>query len=124
MDNCLICDSPCEVQEYCRHHYFKKWYEGKGRLNNTRRIRAYRATTKGHEATLKSNKNYQCKHPERVKAWQAVNSQHAKLPHLPCIKCGSKKTHLHHPNPLEPLKVIALCALHHSQEHRTMSDTI
>lgn len=79
----------------------------------TARARAYRKTESGKLAIQRAVQRYDANNPERRKVW----TQAQKLPLKPCVVCGGKKTHRHHPDIKKPLAVIFLCAFHHKAAH-------
>jgi len=86
----------------------KKW-----QTNNPDKVRRHNVV-----ARLRYREN----HPDRHKAEMAINKLrlNKKLPHLPCIICGSyEKVEFHHPNYKEPFKVIPLCRTHHLALHHS-----
>lgn len=77
-----------------------------------KRLKKFRKTPEGIEATRKAVRKYEASHPERKNAWNKAQS----LKNMPCIVC-KEKAHRHHPDPLKPMEIIYLCPLHHKQQH-------
>lgn len=98
---------------YSEHKEYIKKKIKEYREKRTIYYRKYRATVKGRAAQQKANRKYEMLHPERKRAWDLAR----KLLKAPCEKCGVKPSHKHHPDPLNPLKIIHLCPLHHKEAH-------
>lgn len=90
------------------------WLVGKHRQYmcrecNTEKLRRYRKTKSGIEATRRAVRKYETNHPERKPAWSKAQA----IKREPCAVCGDPNTHRHHPDINKPLEVISLCPLHH-----------
>ena len=140
MNKCSLCDRKIWEKLLCKYHYAQKWrknnrdkikgYQKKYRLThkekvrelwnrnhkntNAERLRKYRKTKRGTEATRKAIKKYESTHPERRNAWNKAQS----IKMQPCKICGKFPAHRHHPDLNRPLEVIFLCPLHHKQAHQ------
>jgi len=97
----------------------RRKYETEHREELTEKRKLYRQTKKGKEATLRAIRRYELKHPEKKRAWNKAQGIEIR----PCEICGtSMNIHRHHPNPLAPLIVEFLCALHHKQKHAIIKE--
>jgi hypothetical protein len=83
------------------------------REQKTECTKKYRQTKKGREATLRAIKKYEKSHPERRSVWTKAR----KIEKKPCVICGKKQIHRHHPDISRPLDVIFVCPLHHKRLH-------
>jgi ribosomal protein S27AE len=67
-------------------------------------------------------KHAQLKRQERLKAncraYANVYLRRGKLKKLPCQRCGSTKSEMHHPDYSLPLEVLWMCRRCHLLEHR------
>ena len=85
--------------------YLKSYYANpKNRRRRARRMREYRRDPK-----------LRMKHEARWQANHALRS--GRIKKMPCIKCGSIKSEMHHPDYFKPLEVIWLCRTCHRAEH-------
>lgn len=82
--------------------------------------RAYDATLPGKRARRKARQNQRRIHPERIKARYELGAavRAGRIKPQPCIKCGSTRTHAHHPDYNKPLTVVWLCVTHHREVHK------
>ena len=95
----------------------KKTWETKNRSKHLfSRKRRYRNQ---RENELLRTKEWKLKNNKKVLCHQAVDRAIKKgtLVRQDCIKCGTEKTHGHHPDYDKPLDVIWLCPKHHQEEH-------
>lgn len=112
---CVICGSTENLSVHSSYTTRKgKVIRYKCRSCNTDRLRAFRATEAGKTSYRKAIKKYEASHPERVSAWDKA---YRNISRQPCEVCGKPNTHRHHPDPLKPLDVKFLCALHHKHAH-------
>jgi len=82
---------------------------------NTERLREYRKTKKGIEASRKAVRKYENKNQERKKAWSIAYYNNIEM--KPCIICRKMPSHRHHPDIKKPKFIIFLCPYHHKQAH-------
>lgn len=84
---------------------------------NTNRVGRYLKTDDGKIAFKKAAKKYALKNKVRSKAWQIAGyaEYSGRIIKKPCIVCGEKKVHKHHPDIRKPLEIVYLCAFHHKQ---------
>lgn len=93
----------------------------------------YAQTPRGREVANRSNSKYSKANPEPRLRWQARNPRKraahillgnairaGKVFRMPCVICGSEKSHGHHEDYDKPLDVVWLCPLHHSARHKEM----
>lgn len=59
------------------------------------------------------------RHEARWQARRAVAS--GKIKKIPCVKCGERKSEMHHPDYYKPLDVVWLCVKCHDAEHRSLA---
>lgn len=87
------------------------------------RVRKYRISPAGKRAARISDARMLKKYPKKTAARKAVANavRTGRLNKRPCIKCGNPRSHGHHPDYSKPLKVIWLCAKHHTEVHRRSS---
>lgn len=80
---------------------------------------AYAATDRGKERMRVGSKAYRSRHPQRVKANNAVNNaiRDGRLTPDPCHCCGAPGAEAHHADYSRPLDVTWLCKEHHTQLH-------
>ena len=114
----------------CKDCRKKEYYENPG----PSKLRSRKSYYKNYARNRKRNKEWAEKNREKMNGyklqWRARNEaarkahfavdnalRNKKIKRMPCIKCGAKKSHAHHPNYFEKLKVAWLCAKHHSQVH-------
>lgn len=98
-----------------RHEYYMK-----NRETTLARNRTYRKTDRGKAVTLRVNKAYEKRYPERRRAREIAKwaKQKGDLIVAPCEKCGTEKDiHAHHDNYSKPLEVRWLCRKHHDEHH-------
>lgn len=79
----------------------------------------YRQTDKGHAVKVQQDEidRIRGKRPARDRVTKAVRN--GRLVRGPCSVCGAYPTHGHHHNGYaDPLDVIWLCPVHHSEAHR------
>jgi hypothetical protein len=81
--------------------------------------RKYIRTPKGREVMENQAFKYSLLKPLAAKAVKILDKavKRGEIIRKPCVVCGEKKTHGHHPDYHKPLEVIWLCPLHHKQLH-------
>ena len=102
---------------YARKRQSKTWCEHQRQL---RRLR--RPSTKQKKQMAERAKRYRNDPKLRMQheaRWQAREAfKRGKIKRMPCIKCGARKSQMHHPDYYKPLEIIWLCAPCHGQESR------
>ena len=66
---------------------------------------------KSHPLTLEQRKKMNCR------SYANTYLKRGKIVKVPCIKCGEKKSQMHHDNYDKPLEVIWLCRNCHLELH-------
>ena len=69
--------------------------------------------------SVKWNKTYKDKYPDKQKAKTAVANaiRLGKLKRLPCSQCSNVKSQAHHSDYTKPLEVVWLCQQCHTKQH-------
>ena len=127
MTNCFKCKNKVFAKFLCKAHYAKKYrsehidrmretWTKNHKSVNTERIKKYRKTQKGKEATRRAVKKYESTHLKERKNWN--KAKQVKI--QPCEICSKYPAHRHHPDINKPLKIIFLCPFHHKQIHKKM----
>lgn len=91
----------------CLRIYFREYHRGFSKSADQR------AKAKKRKSKYVSNNTG--KVSARNIAYLAI--RRGDLIRMPCVKCGNTTVHAHHNDYSKPLKVIWLCALHHTQLH-------
>lgn len=94
----------------------KKRRTEEGRKKRALEAKKYRATPVGKIICKRSVKAWKLKNAIKYKAQKMAQYHHPTL--KPCIVCGSKRTHRHHPDYSKPKNIVFLCHLHHKLVHK------
>jgi len=123
---CLSCDAK-RSKEYRETHeeQYKKWRETH-RKQISISNKNYIKTEKGKLAGRARNKRYVKRHPEKLRARQAVYCalRNGKLARRPCEICGNQNSQAHHDDYSKPLDVRWLCLKHHREYHKMIKEGI
>jgi len=130
---CTICKEEKSLDDFYRYcnkkYYFSycklcmlEYQKNPERREKKRKIdREYQRRKRKNNPGFKTIEYYKyCKkYPKRVMAQQILNRAIRKgiLKRQPCVECGEKIVHGHHPSYSEPLNVKWLCPVHHKKYH-------
>lgn len=136
MKRCFKCGRTKPVSEFYRHARMADGYLGKCKDCARRDVRANRATRAFHYRMYEAARypmrkqrfvewlrQERLKHPERRAARVAVGNavRDGRLQKQPCVTCGARRVHAHHPDYSKPLAVTWLCSSHHAAVHQRRS---
>lgn len=101
---------------------YNAWFK-KYRAKNAEKLRKY--NREYNKAWRKKNgyhneKSWEKRNWDKILVENKLNYyvRTGKIKREPCQKCGEEKTHGHHPDYSEPLKVVWLCPLCHKKVHK------
>lgn len=132
---CRFCNKVLPIERFSKNYTLKDGHSNKCRAcqsaydkaNGARKLEMERLrmqTNKGKEVRRRANINARQRHPEQVKAHNAITNavRDGKLPHVStqvCQKCGNKAQQYHH-HSYDPdfwLDVVPLCIKCHRLVH-------
>lgn len=138
MKKCFKCNKKLSLTHFYKHAQMKDGYLNKckdcaksdvimNRLNKLNYYRKYDIERAKTEKRITLNRtivrNYRTKHPERLRANNAIQraKSKGKLKSQPCQKCGQvSNVHAHHDDYSKPLDIIWLCSVHHKARHKEL----
>jgi hypothetical protein len=133
MKKCTVCGKYISLENFYKNRKSKdgkqskcktctKYYGMWWRQTHTSIIKKRHQTKRHKRLRVLSNRRYNVKYPEKLRAVKAVELaiNRGDLEKKPCSVCGSGlKIQAHHPDYSKPLDVVWLCDLHHKQAHQT-----
>lgn len=126
---CFKCNKKKPLEKFYRHKMMADGHLGKCKectkidvvSNRKVNIDYYRAydRERGNRQSREDLADYRARFPKKYAATQSVAwAIKKKILHpKPCMVCGDKKVHGHHPDYSKQLDVMWLCAAHHQEWH-------
>ena len=84
------------------------------------------STSKGRNLIKKSREKWLKNNPEKASAQGKLNTAiiNGTIIRRPCEVCGAERTHGHHDDYSKPLEVRWLCAIHHKELHKWITNNL
>ncbi len=103
----------------CRRRSYHRGYYVRNREAVIAKTKEYQKTMAGRAANKNSDDWQKEKAPHKIFARQVVRAAIVAgyMKKKPCVICGDEKSQAHHPDYLDPFRVIWLCRKHHDLEH-------
>lgn len=139
MKTCFKCLQSLPLEAFYKHSRMGDGHLGKckectktdvkkHRLEKLEHIRAYdrMRASKPHRKELakRLQMRWKAEFPNRKRASSLVASalRSGRLKKMPCWVCGEARSEAHHPDYEEPLDVVWLCRIHHSETHHMVAN--
>lgn len=114
MRYCKDCNSNKSETEFYKNKARKDGLSNLCKVCFDARALKYRRSAKGRQMLKRSMEKHDYKQKARAAVSKAIKM--GKLDKGSCF-CGDEQSYAHHPDYNHPLKVVWLCARHHTDEH-------